>query len=1226
MTSVRQNLDGYPLQNTFNHRIKVGFGGRNTGKDKIMSDSMANCDTSEDMNCTNSISELPRDFHDLTPKGNNATWFEEMINRVENTYVYIKDRSGYYVMINKNFAEKFQIRGDCKGKSDKDFLPEAVCKQLMINDQGVMQSGEDHEILEEVPFPGQGCRTFMSWKFPLYGPDGMARAMGGISIELSMMEFMRMKTNYMQGIIKSAVESEYHIEWPLGLSMPSIHKRPTDDEYTSILDISDIKTDEMDSTGSKNDKFYDVSDERSSDEGTGKRLHESHEEFISERTRRRRRESGGIGCSLVEIDEPLGKKKLRRMSSTGRRQGSNSGSDSLPIGILEGSITESKHFVCVKDVNGSIVTSSKGYKDFQDDLAPEKESMNVLSMSEKTVLRDGGYLEDDEVQVMKDGTFRWLHAYYFLLNGNHLHNLTGENIDVYGDAKFVCCVKSDITSTKPRIDQQRDVIQAMLEWWKAFLEPEEVPSTKASLVSIENFIWDGEQNTNRTPVHFPLARGGSYGSHAVRGRRPKNVTEGEVPESLNAHIPTASIDANMCANSSQSKNIHSNHSGEVFEYDEYRERRVGSLGRRKHAFDQLANIHEHQRMVSRTSLENVFTDAVDDVDTRVDGIIARNLSDNAYPHDNVNDNYNFGSLHTASQAGRMSMSGETNVDVDGRSSSSDILSPIMREDGGVQNPRVAVKQVSFPATLAFDRHEGAKTDLAQSRYKGQNQGYINTKTYTSTNPRQHSRSGRNSAESTRTTLSQLEGEDKSSVSGVGGVFMSVGGDYCGGLVRNNMSMGGSMNIDPHQHQYQYQNKRRESSLQFSEPLVDVDGVACIRDLRDEWTKSSGRSSNGNQPQHSYAHPDHLDESGSVKNNNNMSESSYLRAQSHTQMRSHRPGYNELQGYERHDSFNRINSMGTPTNENTLYHNDVNVNVHRRISSTQISNSMKASINHPSVAHRQRSMTMPVQDYIQIQNRGQGMGPHGSSALVEGSRTEHNGMSDVGFMGHMSSSLYHSKRGLRHSQEYQQNRQTQGQHFDHIRQSIEHRSSYSHYGNANGLVIGTNIEANSNISRDDVLGGTDVSSMRTNKIAQSHHTPQQQAGRKLTGVNSLDVTRGKVKRPETLKQFVAFAESIAVPLTKEDLTLAIEKSHQFNTENVFTHRFNSGIRRIQGDTPDSLRGQFNLFQQSLAHEAKDSNVSSDIISSGTAQTWFAKYLPQIQPPGLASRGNKGKKRK
>ena len=86
--------------------------------------------------------------------------------------VFIKRPDGRYLLVNHEFVRVVGVpAARVVDRTDYDFLPREAAERHRQFDVAVLQSGRVVEFEDAVP-SGQGPRTFLSVKFPLFDPSG----------------------------------------------------------------------------------------------------------------------------------------------------------------------------------------------------------------------------------------------------------------------------------------------------------------------------------------------------------------------------------------------------------------------------------------------------------------------------------------------------------------------------------------------------------------------------------------------------------------------------------------------------------------------------------------------------------------------------------------------------------------------------------------------------------------------------------------------------------------------------------------------------------------------------------------------------------------------------------------------------------------------------------------------------------------------------------------------
>ena len=101
------------------------------------------------------------------------------------TVVFMKDGQGRYVYINKTFERIFhQTLGSFRNKTDADWLPANIAKQVQDNDINIMIKGQSQEVLEMVPTPDGTPHQWLVFKFPFLNTRG-EKFLGGVAVDIT---------------------------------------------------------------------------------------------------------------------------------------------------------------------------------------------------------------------------------------------------------------------------------------------------------------------------------------------------------------------------------------------------------------------------------------------------------------------------------------------------------------------------------------------------------------------------------------------------------------------------------------------------------------------------------------------------------------------------------------------------------------------------------------------------------------------------------------------------------------------------------------------------------------------------------------------------------------------------------------------------------------------------------------------------------------------------------
>gem|GEM_PF-3207552 len=99
--------------------------------------------------------------------------------------IYLKDLDGKYLLINRRYAELFDLDyEDAVGKTDYDFHPAPIAEAFRENDRNVLERDKPIEFEELAPRE-DGDHTFLSLKFPVYDANGVQSGVCGISTDIT---------------------------------------------------------------------------------------------------------------------------------------------------------------------------------------------------------------------------------------------------------------------------------------------------------------------------------------------------------------------------------------------------------------------------------------------------------------------------------------------------------------------------------------------------------------------------------------------------------------------------------------------------------------------------------------------------------------------------------------------------------------------------------------------------------------------------------------------------------------------------------------------------------------------------------------------------------------------------------------------------------------------------------------------------------------------------------
>jgi PAS domain S-box-containing protein len=130
-------------------------------------------------------------FWDITERRRGEEALKESEERLQaildNTpaVVYMKDRQGRYLVVNRAYETIFKLQRDrILGQSDLELFPREMAEAFRANDRKVLQTGQPLEF-EETALLDDGPHTYISVKFALRDVAGRVYAVCGISTDIT---------------------------------------------------------------------------------------------------------------------------------------------------------------------------------------------------------------------------------------------------------------------------------------------------------------------------------------------------------------------------------------------------------------------------------------------------------------------------------------------------------------------------------------------------------------------------------------------------------------------------------------------------------------------------------------------------------------------------------------------------------------------------------------------------------------------------------------------------------------------------------------------------------------------------------------------------------------------------------------------------------------------------------------------------------------------------------
>ncbi len=152
--------------------------------------------------------ELSRYSRDLERQVRERTREINGILRYTPAMVHIKDKYGYYRLVNPRYEELLGIKNEeIQGKSDHDIFPPEVAGQFRSNDLMVLTQKRSWQGEERVPLK-DGVHTYLSVKFPLYDEQGRVDGLCGISTDITELKKAQEQLRLLSGSIMAGQEKE----------------------------------------------------------------------------------------------------------------------------------------------------------------------------------------------------------------------------------------------------------------------------------------------------------------------------------------------------------------------------------------------------------------------------------------------------------------------------------------------------------------------------------------------------------------------------------------------------------------------------------------------------------------------------------------------------------------------------------------------------------------------------------------------------------------------------------------------------------------------------------------------------------------------------------------------------------------------------------------------------------------------------------------------------------
>ncbi len=139
--------------------------------------------------------------------------------------VFLKDKDGRYLMVNRRYEELFNLTNEeIRGKTDFDIFPRETAEQFQRNDRAVLETGEPIQYEETVPQP-DGVHTYLTVKFSLTDAKGSPRAVCGIAADITERKRISealLRSERLAGLGELAGSVSHELRNPLGAIKASV--------------------------------------------------------------------------------------------------------------------------------------------------------------------------------------------------------------------------------------------------------------------------------------------------------------------------------------------------------------------------------------------------------------------------------------------------------------------------------------------------------------------------------------------------------------------------------------------------------------------------------------------------------------------------------------------------------------------------------------------------------------------------------------------------------------------------------------------------------------------------------------------------------------------------------------------------------------------------------------------------------------------------------------------
>ncbi len=129
--------------------------------------------------------------------------FQAILDNSANV-IFLKDLQGRYLLINRRYEELFHVKkAELVGRTDYDIFPRELAERYQANDQAALAAGKPVAV-EEIAPHDDGIHSYISIKFPLYGPDQAVTGVCGIATDITERKQLEAASQRLAAIVESS--------------------------------------------------------------------------------------------------------------------------------------------------------------------------------------------------------------------------------------------------------------------------------------------------------------------------------------------------------------------------------------------------------------------------------------------------------------------------------------------------------------------------------------------------------------------------------------------------------------------------------------------------------------------------------------------------------------------------------------------------------------------------------------------------------------------------------------------------------------------------------------------------------------------------------------------------------------------------------------------------------------------------------------------------------------